>query len=118
MAELCPLARGSNERIRETLAVRALKPRFGQPNGFQNFRRKDDSDTSCTGFSAKRGECRRLHLRPSPRSSFDCRGELTDQERGSGAIKADFSRVAKEKSAIFKSFEEYILFQNKYARDS
>ncbi|MCP1972038.1 hypothetical protein [Bradyrhizobium elkanii] len=43
---------------------------------------------------------------------------MTDQERGSGAIKADFSRVAKEKSAIFKSFEEYILFQNKYARDS
>ncbi|MCP1755717.1 MULTISPECIES: hypothetical protein [Bradyrhizobium] len=32
--------------------------------------------------------------------------KLTDQERGSGAIKADFSRVAKEKSAIFKSSEK------------
>ncbi|MGN8544614.1 hypothetical protein [Bradyrhizobium sp. C9] len=56
------------------------------------------------------GHLREVHLIVSEK--------LTDQERGSGAIKADFSRVAKEKSAIFKSFEKYILFQNKYARDS
>ena len=55
------------------------------------------------------GYLREVHLTVSEK--------LTDEEWKEliNAIKADFSRVAKDKSAIVKSFEKYILFQNKYA---
>jgi hypothetical protein len=110
------------------LAVRAhLKPvdvyaylraRFGQPNGFQNLLRKDDSDNIAHwDFQLKAenedvyicGHLRKVH--------FTVSEKLTDEEWKEliNAIKADFSRVAKDKSAIVKSFKKYILFQNKYA---
>ena len=55
------------------------------------------------------GHLREVHLIVSEK--------LTDEEWKEliNAIKADFGRVAKDKSAIVKSFEKYILFQNKYA---
>jgi hypothetical protein len=128
VVEFLSASKKPNERIRETLAVRAkLKPidvyaylraRFGQPNGFQNILRKDDSDNIVHwDFQLKAenedvyicGYLREVHLTVSEK--------LTDEEWKEliNAIKADFSRVAKDKSAIVKSFEKYILFQNKYA---
>jgi hypothetical protein len=128
IAEFLSNSKKPNERVRETLAVRVklkpvdvyayLKARFGEPNGFQNLLRKDDSDNIVHwDFQLKAGNedvyicgyLREVHLIVSEK--------LTDEEWKEliNAIKADFSRVAKDKSAIVKSFEKYILFQNKYA---
>lgn len=128
VADFLSASKKPNDRIRESLAVRAkLKPvdvyaylraRFGQPNGFQNLLRKDDSDNIVHwDFQLKAedhdvyicGYLREVHIIVSE--------QLTDEEWKEliNAIKADFSRVAKDKSAIVKSLEKYILFQNKYA---
>lgn len=128
VAEFLEASKAPDKRTREILAVRAkLKPvdvyaylraRFGKPNGFQNLLRKDDSDNVVHwDFQLKAGNedvyicghLREVHLIVSEK--------LSDEEwKGLiNAIKSDFRRVAKEKSAILKGLEKYILFQNKYA---
>ena len=128
VAEFFDGSKRPKERKRESLAVRTklrpvdvyayLRARFGEPNGFQNFLRKDDSDNIVHwDFLLKAGDedvyicghLREVHLVVSEK--------LTDEEWKEliNLIKADFGRVAKDKSAIYKSFEKYILFQNKYS---
>ncbi len=129
VAEFLDASKKSKERKRETLAVRTklrpvdvyayLRARFGEPNGFQNFLRKEDDSDNIVhwDFQLKAGNedvyiCG--HLREVHLIVLE---KLTDEEWKEliNAIKADFSRVAKDKSAIVKSFEKYILFQNKYS---
>jgi len=128
LSEFLKASKSPDKRTREILAVRAkltpvdvyayLRARFGQPNGFQNLLRKDDSDNIVHwDFQLKAGtedvyicgHLREVHLLVSEKLSDEEWKELIN------AIKADFGRIAKEKSAIQKRFEKYILFQNKYA---
>ncbi|NEW99191.1 hypothetical protein [Rhodopseudomonas sp. BR0G17] len=94
-----------------------LRARFGEPNGFQNFLRRDDSDNLIHwDFQLKAGtedvyicgHLREIHIALSE--------ALTDLEWQTliKAIKSDYHRVAKAKSKITHSFEKYVVFQNKY----
>jgi hypothetical protein len=112
---------------RQLLAVRThlkpvdvytyLKARFGEPNGFQNFLRKDDSDNLVHwDFNLKAGKedvyivgtSREVHIIVSEQLSDEQWKQLIL------AIKSDYQRIAAEKSTILKSLEKYVLFQNKY----
>jgi hypothetical protein len=114
-------------RHRSTLVVRThLRPvdvytylvaRFGQPNGFQNFLRKDDSDNLIHwDFNIKAvqqdiylaGSSREVHITVSEK--------LTDQQWKEllVAIRTDYRKIGKEKSAILHSLEKFAVFQNKF----
>jgi hypothetical protein len=94
-----------------------LKARFGNPNGFQTFLRKDDSENWIHwDFDLKSldedvymcGTSREIHFRLSE--------SLTDEDWRDFIlrIKADYKRVGKGKSAILKSFEKWVIFTNKF----
>lgn len=94
-----------------------LVARFGQPNGMQNMLRRDSSDNWIHwDFNLKAqeadvylaGASREIHIMTSER--------LLDEEWKCLilAIKADFRRVGKEKSAVIHSFEKFAVFQNKF----
>lgn len=94
-----------------------LKARFGEPNGFQNFLRKDDSDNLIHwDFNLKAGDedvyicgmSREIHFLISARMTDE---DWCDLIRG---VKADYKRVGKEKSAILKSLEHWVIFPNKF----
>jgi hypothetical protein len=112
---------------RQLLAVRThlrpvdvyayLRVRFGEPNGFQNILRKDDSDNIVHwDFQIKAGEedvyicghLREVHLLLSEKLSDAQWKQLID------AIKSDYRRVAADKSAFTRSLEKYLIFQNKF----
>jgi hypothetical protein len=118
---------GSEHRgSRQTLVIRSLKPvdvysylkaRFGEPNGFQNALRRDDSDNWIHwDFNIKAdqediyfaGMSREIHISTSE--------QLTDEEWKAliVAIRYDFQRMASEKSRVFRSFEKFAVFQNKF----
>lgn len=94
-----------------------LKARFGEPNGFQNFLRADHSDNWIHwDFNLRAGDedvyiaglTREIHILISV--------DMTDEDWRDLilGIKADYQRIASEKSAILKSLEKWILFPNKY----
>ena len=94
-----------------------LKARFGEPNGFQNFLRKDDSDNWIHwDFNLKAadedvyvcGTYREVHFLLSEK--------LTDNEWRDFIlkIKSDFGRIGKEKSEILNSLEKWAIFPNKF----
>jgi hypothetical protein len=111
----------------ETLVVRTyLKPvdvysylvaRFGQPNGVQNLLRSDSSDNWIHwDFNIKSGD-QHIHLAGTSREIHIITSEkLSDEEWKSLilAIKADYARVSKAKSAVFQKFEKFAVFQNKF----
>jgi hypothetical protein len=94
-----------------------LKARFGEPNGFQDLLRQDTSDNWIHwDYYLKAddqdvyicGMSREIHLVLSERMTDEnwCNLVL--------AIKADYGRVGKEKSAILKSLEHWVTFPNKF----
>jgi hypothetical protein len=94
-----------------------LKARFGEPNGFQTFLRADDSDNWIHwDFALKTGgedvwicgTSREIHLALS--------AQMTDEDWRDLilSVKADYKRVAREKSAVLKSLEQWVIFPNKY----
>jgi hypothetical protein len=94
-----------------------LRVRFGEPNGFQNFLRKDDSDNIVHwDFQLKAGQedvyicghLREVHFLLSEKLSDEQWKELIN------AIKADYRRVATDKSTFTRSLEKYVIFQNKF----
>lgn len=94
-----------------------LKARFGEPNGFQNFLRKDDSDNWIHwDFNLKAadedvyisGTYREIHLMLSEKMADDNWRDLILK------IKSDYERVAKEKSEVLKSLEKWVIFPNKF----
>lgn len=121
------LQRGDPQPKGDTLVIRThLRPadvysylvaRFGEPNGVQNLFRSDSSDNwihwdfnikADDQFVNLSGASREIHALTSEK--------LTDQEWQSliRAIKQDFARVAKDKSAVFRRFEKFSIFQNKF----
>jgi hypothetical protein len=94
-----------------------LKARFGKPNGFQTFLAKDTSDNWIHwDFNLKvqgedvciSGTYREIHFMLSEKLS-DCDWPMLFEK-----IKADFGRLGKEKAAILRSLEKWLIFPNKY----
>jgi hypothetical protein len=94
-----------------------LKARFGKPNGFQTFLARDSSDNWIHwDYNLKvagedvyiSGTYREVHFMLSE--------TLADRDWFSffKAIKTDFGRVGKDKSAVQHSLEKWIIFPNKY----
>jgi hypothetical protein len=117
-----------DKRTRHLLSVRAhlrpvdvyayLKARFGEPNGIQNFLRRDDSDNLIHWDFFLWAGNEVVYLSGASREILIMVTEqLSDEEWKEliNNIKSDFARVAKDKSAIQHSFEKYVLFQNKFA---
>ncbi len=94
-----------------------LKARFGEPNGFQNFLRKDDSDNWIHwDFQLKAGDedvyicgmSREIHFVMSAwLADIDWRDLIL-------GIKYDFRRVSKDKGSVLKSLEQWVVFPNRY----
>ncbi|MFN8685760.1 MAG: hypothetical protein ACK50U_07180 [Acidobacteriota bacterium] len=94
-----------------------LKARFGDPNGFQNVLRRDSSDNWIHwDYYLKAdeqdvyvcGTSREIHLILSEKMTNEHWRDLVL------AIKADYSRVGKEKSRVQKSLEHWVTFPNKF----
>ena len=94
-----------------------LKARFGEPNGFGNRLRAQHSDNLLHWqFLLKAGDddvlingwIRQVQVAVSTR--------MTDQDWLSLilAIKGDYQRVGKKKSAVLKSLERWVIFPNRY----
>lgn len=91
-----------------------LKARFGEPNGFQNWLRKDSSDNWIHwDFNLKSsgeeiyfcGTNREIHIMVSE--------ELSDEDWRDliCGIRSDYRRVAKKKSEILNSLEKWVISQ-------
>jgi hypothetical protein len=94
-----------------------LKARFGEPNGFQNALRKDDSDNWIHwDYSLKAGEVDVYFAGASREIHVLVNEPLTDQNWTDliVAIKTDYARMGQQKSAVLRSLEKYIVFQNKF----
>lgn len=94
-----------------------LKARFGEPNGFQTFLRRDTSDNlfhwdfnlkTATEDVYIAGTFREVH--------FWLSEELTDDDwpKLISRIKSDYARVGTEKTKVFKSLEKWVIFPNKF----
>lgn len=94
-----------------------LKGRFGQPNGFQNFLRRDASDNLIHwDFTVRAGDEDICIWGLSREIHFIVSAKLTDENWRDLilAIKADYKRVAIEKSAVLKSLEQWVIFPNRF----
>jgi hypothetical protein len=94
-----------------------LKARFGEPNGFQNFLRRDSSHNLFHwDFNLKAAEedvyivgtFREIHLALSE--------ELADNDWPNliRRIKSDYGRVGTEKGDVLNSLEKWVIFPNKF----
>lgn len=96
-----------------------LKARFGEPNGFQThvLRNKDTSDNWIHwDFIIKAGDEDVYVMGTSREAHFRLSEHLTDEDWRDLilAIKADYGRVGKQKSAVLKSLERWVVFPNKF----
>ncbi len=94
-----------------------LKARFGDPNGFQTFLAADHSDNWIHwDYNLKAGNVNLVISGMSREIHFLISEKLTDIDWKALilAIKADFRRVGKEKIAILKSLEKWVIFPNKF----
>ena len=94
-----------------------LKARFGEPNGFQTFVAKDDSDNWIHWDYNLKAGCADLHISGMSRETHIMTSESLSDEQWRDLvvnIKADFARVGREKSNVLKSLEKWAVFQNKF----
>lgn len=95
-----------------------LKARFGEPNGFMNFLRRDDSDNLFHwDYNLKAGDqdvylvasSREIHItiKGTP-SDVDWRDLIL-------ALRADYARIGKDKSTALNALEKWYVFPNRYA---
>jgi hypothetical protein len=94
-----------------------LKARFGEPNGFQNWLRRDTSDNWIHWDYYLKTSDEDVYLCGMSREiHFVLSEKMTDEHWRDLvlAVKADYSRVGKAKSAIFKSLEHWVTFPNKF----
>lgn len=94
-----------------------LKARFGDPNGFQNYLRRDDSNNwihweylikSGANFISFCGTSREIHVMVSKKMSDD---NWHDFIR---LIKNDFSKFGSQKSDVRQRLEKWVIFPNRY----
>jgi hypothetical protein len=104
-------------QIKPVDAYAYLRARFGQPNGFQNFLRKDDSDNLIHWDFNLKADDADVYLSATSRTiQVHLSEKMTDEEWQDFILawKADFQRIGPEKSAMIRSFEKYYVFQNKF----
>lgn len=118
---------GGTKKLKNMLVVRSqLKPvdlycylmaRFGEPNGFQNFLRRDDSDNWIHwDYNIKSGAAD-IYIAGMSREIHIIVGKsLTDQQWRDliVGIKTDYARIGPQKSAVLRRLEKYVVFQNKF----
>jgi hypothetical protein len=94
-----------------------LVARFGEPNGVQNLLRSDSSDNWIHwDFNIKIGD-QFINLAGASREIHVITSEkMTDEHWKSLilAVKQDYARVGKDKSAVLGRFEKFSIFQNKF----
>jgi len=121
---------GADERARRKrseLAVRHhlspvdvycyLKGRFGEPNGFANFLRRDSSDNLIHWDFNLRASDEDVYIYGTSREiHFVTSAKLTDENWRDLilGIKADYKRVAGQMSEVFKSLEHWVIFPNRF----
>jgi hypothetical protein len=115
------MRQGSYLAVRQNLSpvdvYSYLRARFGQPNGFQNFLRKDDSNNLVHwDFNLKAGKEDVYISGASREIHFLLSEKLTDQDWRDLIInlKSDYKRVGLEKSAFQKTLEKWTIFPNKF----
>lgn len=94
-----------------------LIARFGRPNGFQNFLRRDDSDNLIHwDFNVKAGRVDVYFAGKSREIDIIVSETLSDEQWKELilAIKQDFRRVGRHKAKVLRRLEKYVVFQNKY----
>ncbi|MUO82238.1 hypothetical protein GOZ78_24040 [Agrobacterium vitis] len=104
-------------RIKPVDIYAYLRARFGEPNGLQNFNRRDDSDNWIHwDFDLRADEVRVSITGTSREVHFLISEPLSDDEWKAliVGLKAEFARTAKAKSEMTKSFEKFVVFQNKF----
>ncbi len=119
--------RGKGKKRGDILAIRDkistvdmycyLKARFGEPNGFQTFLAKDDSDNWIHWDYNLKAGCADLHISGMSRETHIMTSESLSDEQWRDlvvSIKADFARVGREKSNVLRSLEKWAVFQNKF----
>jgi hypothetical protein len=97
-----------------------LKARFGEPNGFMNFLRSDSSDNWIHWDFALRANDVDIWIQGASREvRLTVTAHLTDENWHDLilAIKSDFKRVAREKSAVLKTLEQWVIFPKQVCRD-
>jgi hypothetical protein len=94
-----------------------LKARFGEPNGFQTFLAKDDSDNWIHwDYNLRAGDAE-IHISGMSREIHILTSEHLSDEQWRDLIvniKKDFARTGREKSEVLKSLEKWVVFQNKF----
>jgi hypothetical protein len=94
-----------------------LVARFGQPNGFQNFLRRDDSDNWIHwDFNLKAGDTNVYFAGATREIHVTVSEPLTDEQWKAliETIKRDYRRIGRSKSDVKRTFEKYVVFQNKF----
>jgi len=120
-------ARKKNGYSRRSLIVRTtlrpvdvyayLRARFGTPNGIHNFFRVDSSDNWIHWDYNLRAADADLHISGTSRAVHMTTTEDLSDEQWKElivALKADFANTGKAKSTMLRSFEKFVVFQNKF----
>jgi len=96
-------------RLRPVDIYAYLKTRFGEPNGFGNVVRRDDSDNLIHwDFNIKAEEVD-IYFHATARQVHILVSEVLTDEQWKElivAIRADYARIAQAKSEMMKSFEK------------
>jgi hypothetical protein len=96
-----------------------LKARFGEPNGFQNFLRRDDSDNFIHWEYHLRVDQVDIQFFGSDRQIHVWVGELLTDSQWRDfivTIKMDFARLGPLKSRVQKTLERWVVFPNKFVQ--
>jgi hypothetical protein len=94
-----------------------LKGRFGEPNGFANFLRRDSSDNLIHWDFNLKADDEDVYVYGTSREiHFVISARLTDENWRDLilGIKADYKRVAGQTSEVFKSLEQWVIFPNRF----
>lgn len=105
-------------RLRPVDVYAYLRTRFGQPNGFQNILRRDDSDNWIHWDFHLKSEGVDVYIAGASREIHFMLGDaLTDREWQTliQGFRGEFGRLGREKSEMTRTFEKFIVFQNKFA---
>jgi hypothetical protein len=96
-----------------------LKARFGEPNGVQNYLRRDDTDNLIHWEYQLQVRGVNMNIMGSDRQLHFWVGEILTDEQWKKLIliiKGDYKRVGAEKSRVLRGLEKWVVFPNKYVQ--